>query len=152
VYRWTLVGTRGRERAKRTEGILRLRRRSAGETVRDFSGRLVDISRQQPYLGTAQIDLAAVGAGVEGRLDTESPAPGVVLAVERAEDTHRSELHLELGSEQNRYDSAILDGNYTEVLIRSVSPSGSAGTWDAFGGPTTYHVGGYFWAARQEPA
>lgn len=95
-----------------------------------------------PLQGTADIDVAQVGAHDTGALDSEDPsAPGVLVLRSGAEPL----ILLRLGAAANRSDETAFDGAFTVLTVRSVDEEGFRGSWRS--GMFGDEVRGYFCAS-----
>lgn len=98
-----------------------------------------------PLYGTADVDLAAVGAHRPGDTASDAPdAPGV-LVLESNRAGARNIL-LRLGSAANRRDTMLYDGAYTVLEVHEISADGFSGTWRS--GSNSTRADGYFCAVR----
>jgi hypothetical protein len=123
-------------------GDLRYRVRMAGS---------LDSSVVHPLYGTAELNLKAVDAVQVGTIASDDPAaPGVLVIQrhERAGQVPRSEITVRLGSEANRRDRHRIEGGYTALRVRQVTPERFAGTWAS--GVVRERSAGYFCAVRQD--
>ena len=132
---------------------LTLVRRTDGVDIASASGTLV-LYRQVPGLealgsastplyGTAEMDLAAVGAHRVGDTASDAPdAPGV-LVLESSRAGARNIL-LRLGSAANRRDTMLYDGAYTVLEVHEISAGGFSGSWRS--GSNSTRAGGHFCA------
>jgi len=107
-----------------------------------------DSTTRHPLVGSAQIDVDALGATRTGELaSADMHAPGV-LVIERhpIQPAARAEITLRLGAEANRRGIVRYDGGYFALKVLRVGPSSFAGTWISGGAGSTAR--GYFCAAR----
>ena len=96
-----------------------------------------------PLYGTAEVDLAAVGAHRPGDTASDAPdAPGV-LVLESNRAGARNIL-LRLGSAANRRDTMLYDGAYTVLEVHEISAGGFSGSWRS--GSNSTRAGGHFCA------
>ena len=93
------------------------------------------------HYGSAEIDLAAVGAVGSGALDTADPeAPGVrVFAVPGS-------IMLRLGADANNPREIRFEGSYTVLRVRQLDATGMRGVWVS--GAVEEVASGYFCAAH----
>jgi hypothetical protein len=153
-YRLVMVGRSGQARGRRTEGALRLRRRGPGQVIPGPLGSVINLSRDRPFYGSADLNLSEVGALADGSVATEdSIAPGAEVRLDTYARARRT-LALSLGSDANRPGVITLDGSGTEMIIREVDRRGFYGTWRAYFSYTDYRAAGFFCALRSggEPA
>jgi hypothetical protein len=94
-----------------------------------------------PLYGTAEIDLAAVGAVAPGDPGSSDPASPGVLVIESP-----GRVLLRVGSEANRRDVQRFDGAFTVLRVQQVTDDGFAGTWES--GVDMDRAGGHFCATR----
>lgn len=138
TYRLTLVRGDVDVRPSWVEGELVLTRRPAN--MRDLDGWTT------PLQGTADIEIARVGAYEAGSLTNEdSAAPGVLVLEDRGDEPT---ILLRLGSSANRTDRTAFDQAFTALTVRRVDDDGFAGSWRSglFGDEVT----GYFCAVAEE--
>ena len=98
-------------------------------------------SYQNPLVGTATLDVEAVGAVRLGDLSSTDPTRPGVTVVEQG-----GVVTLRLGSEANRWGQTRFDGGYLALSVVAVSDDGFGGTWSS--GITTTDAEGYFCATR----
>lgn len=139
AYRLVMVRGDAATRPAWVEGRLALEPRPADlRQVREWSA---------PLQGTADIDVARVGAWDTGALDSHDPqAPGVlVLQTGGAEPT----LLLRFGSTANRTDRTPFDQAFTVLTVRDIVGDSFSGSWrsGAFGD----EVRGHFCATAVTP-
>jgi hypothetical protein len=126
-----LTSTYGWKHGGTARGTLELWPRDSAATAMG-RGNGVDSTRCEPYAGAATIDLAAVNANTEGSVSSrDSTAPGVVVRVLTDRYVSGKKLELSLGSDRNRRDVGMVDGNWLEVEIEEVTNTGFRGRWRA---------------------
>jgi hypothetical protein len=110
----------------------------AGERA---TGSLALLRADTLHYGSAEIDLAAVGAVGSGALATSDPlAPGVrVFAVP-------GNIMLRLGADANNPREIRFEGSYTVLRVRELGPAGARGVWVS--GAVEEVASGYFCATR----
>ncbi|HET6778433.1 MAG TPA: hypothetical protein VFH26_06055 [Gemmatimonadales bacterium] len=148
-YQLRLVATSGAKVGSTVDGSLRLQPQEGELRYRPHPG--ADSSVIHPLYGAAELDLAAVDAVEVGSISSTDPTSPGVLVIERHEragQTPRAEIILRLGSEANRRDRQRIDGGYTALRVREVSPSRFAGTWAS--GILRERASGYFCAVRKD--
>ena len=148
-YRLRLVATSGAKVGSTVDGRLRLQPQTGPLRYRSRAG--TDSSVVHPMYGAAELDLGAIDAVQVGSISSIDPAEPGVLVIERHEragQTPRAEITLRLGSEANRRDRQRVDGGYTALRVRELSPSGFSGTWAS--GVLRERSAGYFCAVREE--
>lgn len=136
-FRLTLVegaGAGGRQ----TAGLLTLWPQA--DSLVSVPGYPADVST--PLIGSATLDLDAVGAALVGSLESRDPiAPGV-LVVRRPHD-----VTLRLGADANRRGEVRFDGAFAALFVQKITASGFRGSWRSGGAE---HVAeGYFCAVRE---
>ena len=148
-YQLRLVATSGAKAGSTVDGTLRLQPQT-GE-LRYRSRPAADSSVIHPVYGAAELDLGAVDAVEVGSISSTDPSAPGVLVIEShkpAGQTRRAEIIFRLGSEANRRDRQRIDGGYTALRVRNLSPSAFAGTWAS--GITGERSAGYFCAVRKD--
>ena len=148
-YQLRLVATSGAKVGSRVDGRLRLQPQTGELRYRSRAG--ADSSVVHPMYGAAELDLGAVDAVQVGSISSLDPAEPGVLVIERHERagrTPRADITLRLGSEANRRDRQRVDGGYTALRVRELSPSGFSGTWAS--GVLRERSAGYFCAVRED--
>jgi hypothetical protein len=148
-YQLRLIATSGSKVGSTVDGTLRLQPQTGELRYRARPG--ADSSVVHPLYGAAELDLGAVDAVQVGSIASTDPsAPGVLVIEqhERAGQTPRAEITLRLGSEANRRDRQRVDGGYTALRVRELSPSGFSGTWAS--GVLRERSAGYFCAIRKD--
>jgi hypothetical protein len=122
-FRLVFVAATGPRAGERVEGALTLMR---ADTV---------------HYGMTDVALDGVGAVESGALDAASPeAPGVrVFAVP-------GNIMLRLGADANRLDQIRIEGSYTVLRVRQLTPDGFRGVWVS--GATQEVATGWFCATR----
>ena len=148
-YQLRLVATSGTKMGSAVDGTLKLQPQTGELRYRLRAG--VDSSVLHPLYGAAELDLGAVDAVQVGSIASTDPAAPGVLVIERHEragQTPRAEITLRLGAEANRRDRQRVDGGYTALRIRELSPSGFSGTWAS--GVLQERSAGYFCAVRKD--
>jgi hypothetical protein len=110
----------------------------AGERA---AGSLALLRADTLHYGSAEIDLAAVGAVGSGALATSDPlAPGVrVFAVP-------GNILLRLGADANNPREIRFEGSYTVLRVRELGAAGVRGVWVS--GAVEEVASGYFCATR----
>ncbi len=140
-YSLRLVATSGAKRGATSGGTVHLTAHdSARKHVLLPDGR-TSTTYTFPLYGTAEVDLASVGATAPGELGSDDPAAPGVLVIESS-----TGVLLRLGSEANRTGVRRFDGAYTALQVRQVTDKGFAGTWRS--GVATEESGGHFCANR----
>jgi hypothetical protein len=150
-YRLKLVATSGAKAGSSTEGALTLQPQPPGLRYRSRLGGTVDSAVVHPQYGATEIDLGAIDAVLVGNTTSLDPTQPGVLVIERPAQSGRpegAEIVLRLGSEANRQDRQRVDGGYTALRVRQLSPSAFSGTWGS--GITLERSAGYFCAVREE--
>jgi hypothetical protein len=150
-YRLRLVATSGAKVGSSVDGTLRLRPNVGELRYRMRMAGSLDSSVVHPLYGTADLNLKAVDAVQVGTIASTDPAaPGVLVIQrhERAGQVPRAEITLRLGSEANRRDRHRIEGGYTSLRVRQVSPTKFAGNWAS--GVVRERSAGYFCAVRKE--
>jgi hypothetical protein len=148
-YQLSLVATSGVKAGSRVDGTLRLQRQTGKLRYRSWPGS--DSSVVHPMYGAAELELVAVDAIQVGSISSSDPtAPGVLVVEQRARagQPPRTEIILRLGSEANRRDRQRVDGGYTALRVRELSPAGFSGTWAS--GVLRERSAGYFCAVRKD--
>lgn len=147
-YRLVLVAGAGAEGFTTVEGDLFLVPQEAWlRAVPGALGAPVPDARM-PLRGTAEIELARVGAATQGSLGSEDPsAPGVaVLQLPPFEGATLPRILVRLGSDLNRRVSPPLDGAYTVFRVKGLSEEGFFGSWES--GGANGRMEGHFCAWR----
>lgn len=100
-----------------------------------------------PLQGTADLDVARVGAHDTGALDSEDPqAPGVLVLRSSGSDPM---ILLRLGAAANRSDQTPFDGAFTVLTVHAIDGDGFVGSWRS--GSFGNEVQGYFCASVVSP-
>jgi len=131
-------------------GVLRLQPQTGQLRYRVRPGGATDSAVVHPLYGAAEVDLNAVDAVLVGDITSLDPTKPGVLVVERHERSGQApsaEIMLRLGSDANRRDRQRVDGGYTALRIRQLSPAGFSGTWAS--GIKSERSAGYFCAVRK---
>ncbi len=149
AYRLTLVATEGSRAGEAVRGELALIPNAAAMRPMG-TGATHRPDATMPLIGTADVDLAQVGATLVGDLASPDPrSPGVALLerhVLRGTDTTQTDLTLRFGSEANRRDVVRFDGAFTALYVHASDAAGFVGTWaSGVGAP---EAKGYFCAVR----
>ena len=146
-YSLTLVATSGERSGQVARGTAVLfenpdrLRRLIGASGNPMLGVVV------PFYGTADIDVAEVGALPLGTTNSDDPLqPGVLVIQNSPDDTTRS-LIMRLGSETNRRNAVPFDGGYTVLRVRHVGLDFILGSWAS--GTATEVAAGFFCAVRR---
>ena len=127
-----------RERSRaQTRGLLDLE--AAPEDYRNWGASTATLS------GTADIDLAQVGAQPMDGLDSDDPAAPGVLVLE-GPTTAGPSIVVRFGSTANRQDNTPFDGPYAALQVLVVEGDRFAGEWRS--GTGNEQVDGYFCARR----
>jgi hypothetical protein len=148
-YQLRLVATSGAKVGSTVDGTLSLQPQTGRLRYRPRPG--ADSSLVHPLYGSAEVDLDAVDAVQVGSISASDPAAPGVLVIERHEragQAPRAEITLRLGSEANRQDRQRVDGGYTALKVRQVSPTGFSGSWRS--GVLRERSAGYFCAVRKD--
>jgi hypothetical protein len=148
-YQLKLVATSGAKAGSSVDGTLRLQPQTGELRYRSRLG--ADSSVIHPMYGAAELELAAVDAVQVGSISSTDPmAPGVLVVEQhaRAGQPPRAEITIRLGSEANRRDRQRVDGGYTALRVRKLSPSGFSGSWAS--GVLRERSAGYFCALRKD--
>ena len=149
-YQLRLVATSGAKTGAAAEGSLMLQPQSEPLRYRTRLGGGRDTTVVHRLYGSADLDLAGVDAVLVGSTTSLDPTMPGVLVIEshqRPGQAPRSEIVVRLGSEANRRDRQRVDGGYTALRVRELSPSGFSGTWGS--GITGERSAGYFCAVRK---
>lgn len=150
-YQLRLVATSGAKSGSAVDGALTLQPQSGQLRYRVRPGGATDSAVGHPFYGAADVDLNAVDAVMVGDITSLDPAQPGVLVVQshaRAGQTPRAEIMLRLGSDANRQDRQRIDGGYTALRVRQLSPGGFSGTWAS--GVVSEQSAGYFCAVRAD--
>jgi hypothetical protein len=150
-YQLRLVATTGIKKGSAADGTLKLQQQGEGLRYRITPGGTIDSAVVHPLYGATEVDLRAVDAVRVGSTTSEDPMEPGVLVVERHAregQAPMSEIVLRLGSDANRRDRQRVDGGYTALRIRQVSPDGFSGTWGS--GITGEQAAGFFCAVRKK--
>jgi hypothetical protein len=108
---------------------------------------LVDTTHRYPLVGTAELDLAAIGAVAPGGTTSNDPAAPGVLVIERVGGRPAGErILLRLGAEANAREQLRFDGGYTVLRVRQIDQSGFRGEWES--GAPMPQANGRFCATR----
>lgn len=139
----TLVATSGPRLGDTVSGSLRLRPYGTRPAPLSIPG------VRYPLFGTADVDLAAVGAVAPGELGSDDPqAPGVlVLEWPRpGASAGTNEVVLRLGAEGNREERLRFDGTSMALFVDRVDEDRFAGRWRSGAGEEL--AAGHFCARR----
>lgn len=150
-YELRLVATSGAKSGSSIEGTLRLQPQREDLLYRTRPGGATDSAVVHPLYGTVDVDLSAVDAVQVGSITSADPSRPGVLVIERHErrgEAPAAEIVLRLGSEANRQDRQRVDGGYTALWVRKLSPQGFSGTWSS--GISLQRATGYFCAVRKD--
>jgi hypothetical protein len=134
------------------EGILRLQAADASLPPRTGPYGIPDTSHRYPLVGTAELDLAAVGAVAPGGTTSTDPAAPGVLVIERVgesphgERPHAERILLRLGASANQVEPVRFDGGYTVLRVRRIDRAGFRGEWES--GAPLPQAHGHFCAVR----
>ena len=148
-YRLRLVATSGPKTGSAANGKLTLQPQQGDLRYRMKPGGVPDSSVVHPLYGSTDVDLAAVDAVLVGSTTSlDSTKPGVLVVERRARPGQAplADIVLRLGSEANQQDRQRVDGGYTALRIRQLSPGGFSGTWAS--GITGEQSAGYFCAEK----
>ena len=133
--------------AATVQGTLRLVAADPSLPARTGPYGIPDTMHRYPLVGTAELDLAAVGAVAPGGTATTDPAAPGVLVIERVGGSVPAErILLRLGAEANRRDQARFDGGYTVLRVGHIDRSGFRGEWES--GAPLPQAHGHFCASR----
>lgn len=100
-----------------------------------------------PLYGTAEVDLAAIGAHRVGDTVSDAPdAPGVLVLEWNLAGARN--ILLRLGSAANRRDTMLYDGAYSVLEVHEISADGFSGTWRSRSGSNSTRADGHFCAIR----
>lgn len=106
-----------------------------------------DTTHRYPLVGTAELDLAAVGAVAPGGTTSSDPAAPGVLVIERVKGRVPAERFLlRLGADANRAEQTRFDGGYTVLRVGPIDRSGFRGEWES--GAPLPEAHGRFCASR----
>jgi hypothetical protein len=143
-YRLQLTSGAGE---KHTEGVLRLWVAQPPLPPRTGPYGIPDTTHRYPLVGTADLDLDAVGAVAPGgTTSAEVTAPGV-LVIERVGGRPAGErVLLRMGADANRAEPIRFDGGYTVLRVRQADAEGFRGEWES--GAPLPEARGHFCAAR----
>jgi len=144
-YRLQLTSDAGEKRT--IEGVLRLR--SVGPSLPPRTGPygLPDTTHRYPLVGTADLDLGAVGAVAPGgTTSADAAAPGVLVIERVGGGPARERILLRLGADANRAEPIRFDGGYTVLRVRQADAEGFRGEWES--GAPLPEAHGHFCAAR----
>jgi hypothetical protein len=150
-YQLRLVATTGSKKGSATDGTLKLQKQGEALRYRIRPGGTIDSAVVHPLYGATEVDLSAVDAVRVGSTTSEDPMQPGVLVIERHAREGQppsSEIVLRFGSDANRRDRQRVDGGYTALRVRKVSPEGFAGTWGS--GIVGEQSAGYFCAVRKD--
>ena len=150
-YRLRLVATSGPKSGSAADGKLTLQAQRGELRYRARPGGVPDSSVVHPLYGSTDVDLAAVNAVLVGSTTSvDSTRPGVLVVERRARPGQPplADIVLRLGSDANQRERQRVDGGYTALRIRQLSPEGFSGTWAS--GIKTEQSAGYFCAERWE--
>ncbi len=150
-YRLRLVATSGPKTGSATNGKLTLQPQRGELRYRVRPGGVPDSSVVHPLYGSTDVDLAAVDAVLVGSTSSlDSTKPGVLVVERHARPGQPplADIVLRLGSDANQRERQRVDGGYTALRIRQLSPEGFSGTWAS--GIKAEQSGGYFCAERND--
>jgi hypothetical protein len=136
-----LVATSGAKRGGTSGGPLRLMPQDSAYRHLELPDGSNSTTYTLPLYGTAEVDLAAVGAVAPGDVRSTDPASPGVLVIESP-----GRVMLRVGSEANRRGIRRFDGAYTALQVQQVTDQGFSGTWQS--GVGTEQSGGHFCATR----
>jgi hypothetical protein len=143
-YRLQLTSDSG---AATVAGVLRLVAADPSLPARTGPFGIADTTHRYPLVGTAELDLAAVGAVAPGGTTSSDPAAPGVLVIERVNGRVPAErILLRLGAESNRADQTRFDGGYTVLRVGPIDRSGFRGEWES--GAPLPQAHGHFCASR----
>jgi hypothetical protein len=148
-YRLRLVATSGSKTGSEASGKLTLQPQSGELRYRVRPGGFLDSSVVHPLYGSTDVDLAAVDAVLVGSTTSlDAISPGVLVVARHAPpgQTPVAHIWLRLGSHANRQWQQRVDGGYTALRVRQMSPAGFSGSWAS--GIRTEQSAGYFCAER----
>ncbi len=148
-YRLRLVATSGSRTGSEANGKLTLQPQSGELRYRARPGGYTDSSVVHPLYGSTDVDLAAVDAVLVGSTTSLDPTrPGVLVVERHARPGQAPIAHiwLRLGSDANQRGRQRVDGGYTALRIRQMSPAGFSGSWAS--GIKSEQSAGYFCAER----
>ena len=146
-----LVATSGPKTGSAATGMLTLQPQTGALRYRVRPGGAPDSSVVHPLYGSTDVDLAAVDAVLVGSTTSrDSTRPGVLVVERHARPGQPplADIVLRLGSDANQRDRQRVDGGYTALRIRQLSPAGFSGTWAS--GIKSEQSGGYFCAERKD--
>ena len=133
--------------AATVQGTLRLVAADPSLPARTGPYGIPDTMHRYPLVGTAELDLAAVGAVAPGGTASIDPAAPGVLVIERVGGSLPAErILLRLGAEANRRDQVRFDGGYTVLRVGHIDRSGFRGEWES--GAPLPQAHGHFCASR----
>jgi hypothetical protein len=143
-YRLQLTSDSG---AATVAGILRLAAADPLLPARTGPFGIPDTTHRYPLVGTAVLDLAAVGAVAPGGTTSSDPAAPGVLVIERVNGRVPAErILLRLGAQANRADQTRFDGGYTVLRVGAIDRSGFRGEWES--GAPLLQARGHLCASR----
>jgi hypothetical protein len=148
-YRLRLVATSGAKSGSSTSGRLTLQRQTGELRYRARTGGATDTTVVHPFYGSSDVDLEAVGAVLVGSTTSVDSARPGVLMIERPPRPGQppmADIMLRLGSEANQRERQRVDGGYTALRVRRLTPTGFSGTWGS--GINAEQPAGYFCAER----
>ena len=148
-YRLRLVATSGPKTGSAANGKLTLQPQRGQLRYRARPGGVPDSSVVHPLYGSTDVDLAAVDAVLVGSTtSSDSTRPGVLVVERHARPGQAplADIVLRLGSEANQRERQRVDGGYTALRVRQMSPVGFSGTWAS--GIKAEQSAGYFCAER----
>ena len=146
-YRLQLTSDSGPAAA--VEGTLALRAADSSLPARSGPYGIPDTTRRYPLVGSAEINLAAVGAVAPGGTRSRDPAAPGVLVIERLGGRPSPErMLLRLGAEANRADQVRFDGGYTVLRVRQIDRRSFQGEWES--GAPLPQAHGRFCASRSK--
>ena len=136
-------------KGQKVEGLLRLLASDVSSPRRTGPYGIPDTTHRYPLVGTAELDLAAVGAVAPGGTTSSDPAAPGVLVIERVGAPSAAErILLRLGSQANQAERLRFDGGYTVLRVRQLDREGFRGDWES--GAPLPQAHGHFCASRTE--
>lgn len=131
------------------QGILRLTAAGTALSQRTGPYGIADTTHRYPLVGTAELDLTAVGAVAPGGTTSADPAAPGVLVIERVGGRAAAErVLIRLGATANRAEPVRFDGGYTVLRVRQITPGGFRGDWES--GAPLPQARGTFCASRSQ--
>ena len=150
-YSLVFVATEGDHKGKVARGRMELLRRDSTTAIRlDGNGR-PHPNLREPYYGSAEINLEALGAYTSGSLASRDPTrPGIVVFEWRSKrEEVPTAIQLMIGADKTRRDIISVDGPFVDIQVREFLPEGFRGTWEASVGYSDYRSSGFFCANRE---